>query len=289
MPIRGYSNFFNKRGKYMARRANRYRRKRVSRKRRRGGRSKLAGFRRRNRLAVGVSRADRNRCLTHLCEESSAGFRNVFPLATQSLYGIDCTNIRKSTGAFERTRRWYGQINFKGIKYQWLIRNDSTDPVVFNYACISFKNDRYSLTNTTYPAEPYQVPSLALDGFLRYDGLSRDENLDTGISGIIAGYNPISTDQYNIHMHKRVTLAGKPGGSAYTYTYANNYRRIKGYVPIKRVLRYNDDANEDCESPIYLVYWVTPFHQDPGAGRVFGITYVQQMHTSYFTNVAMSN
>lgn len=277
-----YSKFF-KRGKYNARRANRFRRRRVLRKRRKGG--GLRAFKKRARMAVGVSKRDMNTGHTSILREKSVGYRNTHPIATLALYGCDCTRIDKSSGAFERSNRMYQQVDYRGVKYEFLIRNNMPDPAVFNYAVISFKNGAYPLEDTTWPAEPYQVPTLAADGFFRWNGDSRDENYDNGLSAVTINYAPISTDQYNVHMHKRTTLSGKPGGGDWTFTYANNYRRIKGYIPIKRILRYNDDAGTSCETPIYLVYWISPFHADVGGAKILTAAYVQQYHVAYFKQV----
>lgn len=261
------------------------RRARTTRRFRKTRGTRLRSFKRRARMAIGVSKKDMNHTHTSLMAESNANFRNTFPIATQSLYGCDATRISKMTSAFNRSDRFFQQVDFRGVSYHFLVRNNLPDPVVFNYALISFKNDQYPLTNATWPAEPYQCPALAADGFFRYNGDSRDENFDNGISAVMQCYAPISTDQYNVHMHKRVTLAGKPGGTDWTFTYANNYRRIKGYVPIKRILRYNDDTDSICENPIYLVYWICPFHQDSGAARILQACYVQQLHVAYFRQV----
>jgi len=216
--------------------------------------------------------------------EKSANLRNVNPLATLALYGCNATAIGKMSGTMYRSDRMFGQVDYRGVKYEFLIRNALSDPVIFNYAVISFKNDQYALEDTSYPAEPYQAPTLAADGFFRFNGISRDENFDNGLSSIQIGFNPISTDQYNVHMHKRLTLGARPVGSEWNHRH-DTYRRVRGYVPIKRVLRYNDDASEVCESPIWIVYWITPWHSDTGAVKILQACYVMQNHVAYFKQV----
>ncbi|QCX35032.1 capsid protein [Blackfly DNA Virus 6] len=259
-------------------------RRRVTRRARPTRRSNLARFKRRQRMAIGVSPSDRNKTHTSLVSVKSANGRNTNPIATLALYGADATRIDKMSGTFNRSDRFFQQVDYRGLRYEFAIRNALPDPVIFNYAVISFKNATYTLEDTTYPAEPYQAPGLASDGFFRFNGDSRDENFDNSLAAIAINYAPISTDQYNIHMHKRVLLGPRPVGSDWNHQ-INTFRHIKGYVPIKRTLRYNDDTDTKCENPIWVVYWINPFHSDSGAAKILQACYVQQFHVAYFKQV----
>lgn len=247
-------------------------------------RSRLKRYKLRQRMAIGVSRRDMNKTQSTILAETTSNFRNTFPIASLSLYGVDCTTIDKMSSAFERSDRMFQQVDFRGIKYNFIIRNASSHPVVFNYGVVSFKNNNYTLEQTTWPAEPLQSPTLAADGWFRWNGDSRDENFDNGISSITIGYNPISSDQYNVHMHKR-TILGPKYGSADWSGNRESYKHITGYVPIKRILRFNDDASEKCENPIWIVYWVTRLFENSGNPRFLNLCEIMQCHTSYFTQV----
>lgn len=276
---------YTRRPAYKRKTPMRYRRK-VSRKRMAGRGKSLRQFKRRMLSQVGISKRDRNKSKVHLLSESNANYRQTWPLRTHALFAVDCTDIAQSTGAFERTRRMYAQVDLRGVKYNWLVRNKISEPLMFNYALVSFKNGTYPLTNAAYPSEPYECPTLAADGFFRSDTISRDENFDIGLSSVNINYDPISTDQYNVHMHKRVLLGPNSTSSSYSVN-RESYKRVTGYVPIKRVLRYNDDSSNDCENRIYLVYWVQPFMRDSGAisNPQFQVCDVMMLHKSYFRDV----
>lgn len=263
----------------VARPARRYRRTR----RRRTKVSRLRRFKRLQRQNVGNGYGMQS-CQSHILDVKSSNVWNVNQMASLTLYGVDCTSIEKMTSSFERTRRFFQQVDFRGVMYDWTFRCRTNVNVIVNVACISFKNKaNVTLEDTTYPAEPYQCPTIAADGFFRNYGNSRDENFDNGLSAIRINYNPISTDQYNVHMHKRITLGPDTNASAsYNATVLPNARRVKGFCRINRIIRFNDDAGQEAETPIFLVYWCNQFQGNSGGARTLSLVDVQQQHVAYF-------
>jgi len=260
------------------------RRTRVTRRVRRTKTSNLRRFKNQMRLGVGVSRGIRNKTHTSTISPKSTAFRQAHDLGTLALYAMDATSIDKMTASFGRSDRFFQQVDFRGIKYDFLVKNNVADPIVFNYAVISFKSGKYTFEDTTWPAEPYQSPGVANDGFFRFNGDSRDENFDGSLTSQQINYSAISTDQYNIHMHKRSLLGPRPVGSDFNHQ-ITTYRRFKGYVPIKRTLRFNDDTDDLCETPIWIVYWVHPWMANNTSTRILKIADCMQDHVSYFKQV----
>lgn len=178
-------------------------------------------------------------------KDSCKRFQNLSVLTTadtRQLYFNELTNI---PGQFIGTPA-SGNINartgataiVKGISLQYYGRNFNISGVksVINVALVAPKNSQ-------------AVPA---DGFFRDYGTSRDVNFSTGLSRLSMGYNPISTDKYNIIRHWRTLVnAGNDIGNG-------DSTKKSVYIKINRLLAWNDDTNATCENPIFLVWWITP-------------------------------
>lgn len=196
----------------------------------------------------------------------------VLDLATRRIYGTDVTAISPvtvwGTSASEvQYKRQTTRINFKGFRYVVNIRSNTTGPLVLNYACISFKqNTRPALNSTTYPAEPYTIPSLQSDGFFRDYFGSNDVNFSTALNALTINFNPINKDQYNVHMHKRCFLNNTDNTT--WQSNAKSFVTLQGYVPIKKWIKYNDDNDNFSEDCLFFIFWLDSFMTDADSNHI---------------------
>lgn len=223
--------------------------------------------------------------VTRLLIKDSDG-QGVFPMATRRLYGMDATGIQPVTlwgteANQVQYRRTTTRVYLGGIRYRIMVRSNTTGPLVFNYALISFKQNTRPIPNsTTYPAEPLTLPTLASDGFFRDYFLSNDVNASTALPGYMWNFNPINKDQYIVHMHKRCYL-NCPDNSTWQ-TDGRSFKYLSAYVPVKKWIKYNDDTDVSCEDSIYFVYWCDSFMVGPDADHILDAAKIQAEILTYF-------
>lgn len=250
--------------------------------------SKTRAYRRATIKNIGVSKVESEHNQSRLIQIGPTDPLNALSLHSRTLYGADITNIPPATvssigsNVMNIAARLLGTVKIVGLKYRFIIRNNLTAPVWFNYALISFKNSIPALNSIDYPGEPYTVPTLATDGFFRYNGQSRDENFDNSLPSSIINFNPISSDQYVVHMHKRRMFGPLNATTEYNVADKHNYGVISGYFPINRIVRYNDDIFDTCETPVYLLYWLDRHQSNLGESPLEDAMYVQQYHYVIF-------
>ena len=255
-----------------------------TRKRRYGRSTNLRRFKLRARRRVGnYIGADARQ--SHVLDPGAASLpvRDVMFIATRTLYGMLCTDIAKMTSTFNRTARFFQKVNFRGVAVHMVLRNTHTLPVVFNYAVVSSKNQKYSISAGT--TAPSTVPGMANSGFFRFYGNSRDTNFSNSLSSIEFNYSPIDTDKFNVHMHRRTLLNAttNDGSTGYRNESGSNFKQIRTYVPIKRQLRYNDDSDDLCETPIFLVYWCDIYQANTNNIPANSIVGIQNYSRCFFS------
>lgn len=237
-------------------------------------------------MRVGLSTAKK-----FYIREAPSNIHNIRSLASRRLYGFDCTNIQKQTGNFEIDRRERQLVNFRGISLKFQVRNvtgpaPAGEPIVFNFAVISFKNN--AVYNNLLTDGVYDMRQIAQDGTFREYTTSRDTNFarsgaddSTGHSSIFLNNAHISTDQYNVHCHKKYILLPADTSNAWSKS-GNTFRTITDYCKVKRQLRYNDDTAVTCETPIVVIYWFNKLMEDQGSLPENSVVEMQQFHVGYF-------
>lgn len=272
------------------------RRKRATTPRRRVARAvpkkrRARSYRAKTISNIGVSRIETERNQTTKVFPAVTDSDAVFPLATRRLYAFDCTAIRRAYQGgistepiMARNERLLATCKFVGIRYMFVLRNSDVNPIMFNYALISFKNRNYPLNSIDYPAEPYTCPTLMTDGFFREYSNSRDVNFTNSLSACQINHNPISTDQYVVHMHKRRLLGPLPTSTGWTGEVHENFTTIKGFFKVNRIIRFNDDDTDECETPVYMVYWCDRMHGAPDSVPVLSAVFAMQKHEAVFNS-----
>jgi len=170
-------------------------------------------------------------------------------LSTKTLYQFRLLDLpEKTTLANENSqldRRVRDCVNMRGIKFCMNIRrlalgaeNDNKSKLWFNFAIISPK------------AGIDNAETIPLADFFRSDGNTREVDFNAAANTALDWRcNPINTDKYNVHKHKRLQLA--PMDS----TIGNKERLIEWYMPLKRQIRYQAGSVFPEGKNMYLVMW----------------------------------
>lgn len=143
-------------------------------------------------------------------------------------------------------KRLTSMIKVSGWMYDISIANTSLkQPMIFHYAIVRPKRD--------------DAQSVDIVDFFRDYNSSRDLDFNAPITG--QGYHtlPINPVTFDILMHKRTFIPRASAANAINTGDAGqvNMRRLKGYVPFKQNILYEDDSNEDQNPrPIQLVMWL---------------------------------
>ena len=264
----------------------RYRKRGYSRRGRRRG---LARFKRLQRRRIGAPKGTTSSKKYYINWRATGGNspQHKITVSSRFLYGFDCTQIAKDTaGNLDINKRLRQIVNFKGIKLNCTVKNLTSLAQNFHIAVISMKNGKPSFnTNSVfYPT------NVANNGFFRDYGTSRDVNYNdstnahAGPSGIALNNLPISTDQYNVHCHKRWTLKPKDDTNDWSKS-GNTYRQIHDWCLINRQLRFNDDSDTNCETPVFCVWWSSPVNADPDDSDTVNAIEVNWHNIGYFRDV----
>jgi len=168
-------------------------------------------------------------------------------LFTKDLYSQDITELAK-TSTNEINKRQRDIINLRGLEWRLdltTIANTAADLIV-NYAIISPKHGAYVRDSAT-------PTNVKVDDFFRGYSLTRATNFSAGLSSNFLANGVINSDIFTVLMHKKVQM-----GSNTARNTTPTSRSLKGYLPIKRQIRYDDGTKSSCNSPIFFVAWQTP-------------------------------
>lgn len=157
-----------------------------------------------------------------------------------TLYFNEITDIDKTTTNAINGRQ--GNACFlSGTKlHMRLYNNQSLDPVKVHFAVVSSVGSK----------------TITTSGWFRDYLTSRDKDLSTTLDEIEYD-DPINSDKFITHWRTSFILGPME-------EYDNTFPRHQGppsvleyskYIPIKRNIRFNDDTDEECESPVFLVWW----------------------------------
>lgn len=211
---------------------------------------------------------NRSSTKTSVCEvtDSVPDLSKLF-VHTRKLYGFEITDIKRydptaaptSSASHVSNTRLVDQVWVNGFHLQMEVCTVSTLPVWFNYALVQSKNGRPSVTAPADASQPYRVDNIGLDGFLRSNKISRDENLDATLTSMEINHSSISTDQWTVLKRDKILLGpcrSTTDNQIFAYQgMPSGHRFIDTYYPIKKLFAYNDDSDEKCETPVFFVYW----------------------------------
>lgn len=173
---------------------------------------------------------------------------------------IDVTNIDKTTTNSINGRQG-NACYFSGVKMHMRVYNNYSPQstpcrgLKFHIALVS----------------PVRAKTVTDDGWFRDYVTSRDKNFTTTLNEIEYD-DPINSDRYITHWKKSFSLGPlvRENNSA-TQTFQNfdqtggsSMREMNTWIPVKRNIRFNDDTNEDCETPVFLVWWAKVMENSPG-------------------------
>jgi len=179
---------------------------------------------------------------------------------------VRLTDIPRST-TDEINARTRSSCFFSGVSWKCHMFNDEKRPNKIHFAVVSMVRGK--------------DPTSIGDGFFRSYSTSRDVNFGTTLDPIQYDY-PINTDKLIVHARWSYTLAPLQDYNLGQTEEVGpqSYRQAKRWLPVKRNLRFNDDSDDDCETPVFLVWWAKSISNSPG---LEGTSYYLSMDVvSYF-------
>lgn len=162
----------------------------------------------------------------------------------ETLYQEQLLNITPNAGRAggKYDERMSDQVNFRGIKFCFVFRVEGaigTAQAWMNVAVISPKANLTS-SDAIPDAEFFRNP---------YGSSRKMDFSDVNLNNLDYRCAAINTDNYNIHMRKRLVLG--PAGS----TEGKKERLLEFYMPLKRQIRYASGSVYPEGKNMYLVYW----------------------------------
>lgn len=154
-----------------------------------------------------------------------------------ALYFTELTDIDKTTVNAINGRA--GNACFlSGTKlHMRLYNNMPQDPMKLHFAVVSSANSK----------------TITSAGWFRDYITSRDKDISTTLDEISYD-DPINSDRYITHWRTSFML-GARNSSTIHHTGYPSFMEFTKYIPIKRNIRFNDDTDEECETPVFLVWW----------------------------------
>lgn len=173
---------------------------------------------------------------------------------SNSLYFTDATAIIAETGptgaGLQRVAintRIRNMVYFGGIRWRQYWRNTTENPMIVRWAVVSPKSNSSST-----------IPS----GFFKAYDNSRDQDFSSSMSSLEKTTFPISRDKLVVHYEGKEYLGGGNGTiTTFFERDGKNICTLDKYFPIKRQVRFNDDADQACEDKVFVLWWATPHEQ----------------------------
>lgn len=167
-----------------------------------------------------------------------------------TLYYNEITDIDKTTTNAINGRQ--GNACFlSGTKLHMRLYNNQADvPIKIHFAVVS----------------PVGSKIITTSGWFRDYLTSRDKDLTTTLDEIEYD-DPINSDKFITHWRTSFTLGPRNNPTVNTayHVGAPSFLEYSKYIPIKRNIRFNDDTDEECESPVFFVWWAK-LMAGPGQG-----------------------
>lgn len=188
---------------------------------------------------------------------------------TRQLYTRDLTAIPRNTTDNDIDQRERQVANIRGVKFCWELRNNADRPLYVNVAILNPKdNDQISGTN-----------------FFRGSGNERSVDFSTNLTSSDFHCRPISTDTFNIVMHKRFRVDPQSGSTPGTYTanVGRNFLNWNHYQKIKRQVRYeNVNTSVAVEGRLFIVFWCDQFMTPSATLSVSNVLSISERYITYF-------
>ncbi len=227
-------------------------------RRRRPGTAKRA---RMNRVGERVGRGGSKRFTT---ADTNAVLRTTRQLQRREMTAIPGANLANNIDERQRDI-----INLRGFKACWEVRNTSSVPLHLNMAVLAAKEGADA-----------DIPN---EGFFRGTGSTRGIDFSNNLNSNDFSCRPINADKYTVFTHKRWLL--NPQGEAAAgdqNEVGTSFMSLKQYFPIRRQIRYRTNADTDCETKIYLVWWCDQFQTDTGTAPVSDAIQMSERYITYF-------
>lgn len=152
-------------------------------------------------------------------------------------------NIERDKGNYDKRKRFRDIVNVRGVKWCWVVRNNSHDDLRMHYAIVK-KKDASTPTSTDFLAD--------IGGEKRYAAVNQ-----TGYTDFHLDCLPINTDEYYIVTHKKFLLPANRTVTPGTFVGradSRNYIIGDKYIKINRQLRFVEGATEPINQ-LYVVWW----------------------------------
>lgn len=164
----------------------------------------------------------------------------------------DLTDIDKTT-ALAINERNRNITNIRGFRICYEIANKREKPLIFHLAVVHDKRSNDATVTVT------------TNDFFRGWNTTRAVDFGIALGSMEMNCNPLNTERFTILKHKRIHLSVTQGATGtYTKFVAGNanYRMGKMWVPLKRQIRYEDNA---AQSKVWLLWWCDEFDTQPAS------------------------
>lgn len=175
-----------------------------------------------------------------------------FNLGTKTLHQVPLLDLIKSTSFNDATdARLRDVVNMRGIKFCIHMRNtiNTNRRLHGHVAIVSCKNE----------PDDGIIPTQK---FFRSQGENNTRAQDFNtfqLTGLDVRCLPINTDLYNVHKHKRFSLAPS------TSTEGRDERMQEFWMPIRRQLRYQNNSQKPEGKNMYMLMWFSDVEETSGA------------------------
>ena len=212
---------------------------------------------------VGEMRS-RDTAKTHTAEDSLND-----NLETRQLYQENLLNIERAVSTNNIDQRQRDIVNVAGIKLCFMVRNNTTNPLLFSYAVIQPK-----------VGQPFEDNA---PDFFRGTGNTRSFDFNGNYNTLDYYCRPINSDKFNILMHKKLKVPPKSQSVSQLYNPNSglNLKLRRHYLKINRQFRYQTNSALLVTPTIYFVYWADVPMQEQNATATPAFTF-QRRFVTYF-------
>lgn len=167
-------------------------------------------------------------------------------LVTRSTYQLNVFDLCQITKGDQVTERERFIVNLRGFKLRMFVKSTHKGaPICFNYALVAGRSKNVVSQNDIFRSTSFS---------------GRSSGLDTG-GGLSNCFADINTDEYVCLKHKRIFLSESDeddlAGEAYNTKFnKSSWKMMEFYFPLKRQMRFADNAPTSCNEKVFLIYWI---------------------------------
>lgn len=175
-------------------------------------------------------------------------------------------NIEFGDNVDERQRN---MINIRGFKICMEFKNNLIEPIYVNVAILHNKDST--------DGEPTNTD------FFRASGSNRGIDFgNAALTGLDYHCRNINTDKHVILMHRRYKLTDKSTSGTFEANQGNSYMTMQRYIPLKRQIRFDGNADTVPNGSVYLCWWVSTWGSPAGAAPTAAAYDVTYRYTTYY-------